>query len=465
MGDNKDFIQSKNINDSNAITISKSDGTKEYFTHCTKLLSDFKMMQGVIFEAQGPDVPILIRVAQKNLTTSAISIAEDMIKECQIAFNSKNVQTFIEKTISLITSIETANYLFGNMIDVEDIRKYISGKATNVTRVRSEKLLNQLKITNFEDKPKLNIIVENLNLCIKVLEYSWDIYPKNIKSLQQGNIIVNTMRAQKVKLGLDNYNLELLSMMVEKNNVKIKNIKMRNSRVFTINENILKSYENVVSNDNIISSDNVLSEIDFESCNTTTTALVQTNNSATDKFMEMTDNVIKEVTESSSNDFLNIALQKFYSIIGSIETLNYLKGDVVNKKAVTDNISSLLTEMIYSNYTAITRSWNEIEDKSLEDYNAYAKEVANYSEILLEAYNMSNSNLDALKKCVEIENNLYIKKDEFRFTPGQQAKLNYAINSHMVLINKVEPSYKIIRQSPAKNDSKKKRGFWSKIFN
>lgn len=464
MGDNKGFKKINNTKDETAIAISRDGGTKEYFTHCTTLLSDFKMMQGVILEAQGPDVPILIKVAQKKLTDSAVKIGEEMIKDCQLEFNSKNVQTFIEKTISLITTTETANYLFGGMVDVQEIRRHISSKATKVTIMRSERLMDQLKITNFEDKAKLAIIVDNLNLCIKLLEYSWDIYPSNIKSLNQSNKIVTMMITQKVKLCLDNYNTELLTMIIEKNNNKI-NINNVNNEKHSVDAN------NVVLNDSVntekskLTSDNILAYIDFEQPISTSTAIVETTNSATDRFIDITNHVIKEVTESSSNDFLNIALQKFYSIIGSIETINYLKGNVVNKNAVTENISNLLTEMIYSNYVAITRSWNDISFKSEEDYTAYAKEVTTYSEILLESYNMSNTNIDALKKCVEIENNLYLRKEEFAFTVGEQAKLNYAINSHLVLINKVEPEYKIIRTNASKPDSKKKKGFWSKIFN
>ena len=40
--------------------------TKEYLDKSKKLLEDFKNMQNVIMEAQGPDISILIKVAQNN---------------------------------------------------------------------------------------------------------------------------------------------------------------------------------------------------------------------------------------------------------------------------------------------------------------------------------------------------------------------------------------------------------------
>ena len=138
--------------------------TKEYLDKSKKLLEDFKKMQNVIMEAQGPDISILIKVAQNNLTKTAMEQASEMIKEFQGNFNEDSVEDFIEHSISLITSIETANYLYGNIIDVQDIRKYISVKVTKQIVIRSRKLLELLKVTNFEDKVKLSIIVEQLNL-------------------------------------------------------------------------------------------------------------------------------------------------------------------------------------------------------------------------------------------------------------------------------------------------------------
>ena len=214
----------------------------------------------------------------------------------------------------------------------------------------------------------------------------------------------------------------------------------------------------------LLASDTVLSEIDFEG-NSTETALVQSNNSATDKFIEMTNEVIKDVSEEASGDFLSIALQRFYSIIGSIETLNYLKGNVVDKRAITNNISNLLTDMIYTNYTTITKSWNDIPGKTTEDYATYEKEVNQYIDILTEAYNMCNDNIDALKRCVEIQNNLLLMKDEFKFSLGKQAKLEYSINSNLVTIHKVDPDFKVAGPNQPKVEKKKKKSFWSKIFN
>ena len=221
MGDKIDYNK-LNGETNAALTVTKEGGSKEYFTHCIKLLNDFKMMKDVIIQSDVRDVPILIKVAQNNLTKSAIAISDTMIKESQVDFNSKNVQIFIEKTISLITSVETADYLFGKMIDSTELRKYISVRTTNLVIKRSDKLLKLIKTTNFEDKAKLNIIIDNLNLCNKLLQYCWDISPSNIKALQQINKIIDKMIYHKLKLCLDNYNIEILNQMIENNKEKIE---------------------------------------------------------------------------------------------------------------------------------------------------------------------------------------------------------------------------------------------------
>ena len=380
-----------------------------------------------------------------------------MIKEFQGNFNEDSVEDFIEHSISLITSIETANYLYGNIIDVQDIRKYISVKVTKQIVIRSRKLLELLKVTNFEDKVKLSIIVEQLNLCIKVFDYCWDIDPKNIKSLKETNNIIEVMITNRIKLGLDNYNIEVLRMMIDRNTSKIEASKIKKVNKDTIVGQAMNNNSTVTSNDN-----SFFANFDIEEDNSTT-ALVQTNNTITDRFVDITNKVIKEVTESSSNDFMNIALQKFYSIIGAIETMNYLKGNVVDKHAVSLNISNLLTEMIFSNYTAIKHSWDEMVDKSPEDYTAYAKEVKKYCEILVEAYEMSKDNINALKKCVTIENDLYNMKSEFNFKKFEVEKLNKSIEKHLEIIKKKDTSFTVERKKPEK-ETKKKKGIWAKIF-
>lgn len=442
--------------------------TKEYLDKSKKLLEDFKNMQNVIMEAQGPDVSILIKVAQNNLTKTAMEQASEMIKEFQGNFNEDSVEDFIEHSISLITSIETANYLYGSIIDVQDIRKYISAKVTKQIVIRSRKLLELLKVTNFEDKVKLSILVEQLNLCIKVFDYCWDIYPKNVRSLKETNNIIEVMITNRIKLGLDNYNIEVLRMMIDRNTSKIEASKVKKVNNDTIvgqamNNNSTVTSKDIEGDNIIVTNDNsFFANFDIEEDNSTT-ALVQTNNTITDRFVDITNKVIKEVTESSSNDFMNIALQKFYSIIGAIETMNYLKGDIVDKHAVSLNISNLLTEMIFSNYTAIKHSWDEMVDKSPEDYTAYAKEVKKYCEILVEAYEMSRDNINALKKCVTIENDLYNMKSEFGFKKFEVEKLNKSIDKHLEIINKKDTSFTVERKKPEK-ETKKKKGIWAKIF-
>ena len=79
MGDKIDYNK-LNGETNAALTVTKEGGSKEYFTHCIKLLNDFKMMKDVIIQSDVRDVPILIKVAQNNLTKSAIAIIDTMIK-------------------------------------------------------------------------------------------------------------------------------------------------------------------------------------------------------------------------------------------------------------------------------------------------------------------------------------------------------------------------------------------------
>lgn len=445
------------------------DGTKEYIAYSKKLLDDFKKMQSIIQDADGPDISIFIKVAQKNLTSTAMKQSDEMLKELQLDFSEKKVQLFIEQSITLITSVETANYLYGDMIDVDDIRRYISGKATKMTSIRIEKLIKELEATKYEDKRKLTFIVENMNLCMKLFEYAWDICPQNFTALRKTNKIITTMIKHRVKLGLDNDNVDILNELIEKNANKVKE--------FNNNQNKKTTKVNLAE---VLNESQILYTTDEEPKSSSSkkengTALTTTSGSRgiqntikamriaiTNKFIDMSTDVIKSASDEANNDFLNVALQKFYSIIGAIETINYLKGDIVNKKAVSYNISMLLSDMIFSNYTTISNSWKEIQDKSIEDYNAYAKEVKKYCDILTESYDMCNDNIDALKKCVTIENDLYVLREEFKFSKGEVFNLNKSIEDHMAIISKHDQNFTISRE--VKKEEKKKQSFWAKIF-
>ena len=453
-------VDTKQIMTTSQNNIAVNNNTvKEYINYSKKILDQFKKMQEVIQSTQGPEISILIKVAQKNLTTTAIKQCDEMIKEFQLKFNEKSTEILIEQSITLITSIETANYIYGSIIDVDDIRKYISSKITKTSTIISEKLLKELSATKYDDTKKMSFIIDNLNLCIRIFEFAWDICTENIKALNQNNEIINTMITNRIKLGLDNYNIELLRGVIERNSLKINNVKsagLKTQKDVSNNEINNKKFDNIVT-----SNESFFSDIDFK-VDSTDLTIVKNKRTITDKFIDMTNNVIDEVTESSSNDFLNIALQKFYSIIGSIETINYLKGDVVNKGAVSNNISHLLADVIYTNYTALNKSWSEITDKSVEDKNAYSKEIRKYCEILIESYNMCN-NIDALKKCVIIENNIYNLKEDFKLTKSEIQNLRKTIDKQLSVINKVDPKFTVQNKTQTKEQPKKK-GFWAKIF-
>lgn len=440
--------------------------TKEYISDSKELLNELKKVQDVILKADGEEIPFLIKVAQTNLTKTTISQCKNMIIELQQNFNDEGISLFIEKTISLITAAETANLIYGDLIKIKEVRSYLSKKTYNLILLRATKLLDQLKNTKYEESIKLNFIVDNLNQCNKVFEYCWDIYPKNVLSLEQTIVILNTLIKQRVKLGLDNYNVELLKLMIDKNKEKISDIKEAKIELDSNGQLLNNTKEN---KDNLKSSlDESLIIKDNEAVSglvaldTNTSLATITKDDATKQFINITNNVIQEVKESASNDFINVAFQKYYSIISAIETVNYMKGMVIDKKKISSNISKILTDMIYSNYLAITDSWDKIEEKSDEDYLAYSKEILNYSKMLFEAYRMDEDNKEALYRATEIEIVLYKNKNKFKLKYDLYNKIKNNIINNTPIIKEAYPEFKGLVE---KSKDSKKKSFWSKIFN
>lgn len=464
-GQNKVFKNS--VKEELAISIVNkeiSDNSKEYIEYSKKLLEDFKMMQSVILNAKGIEVPVLIKVAQGNLTKACMEHIDVIIKDLQRSFNEKTISSFTEKSISIITSMDTANFLYGSIVDINEIKKYLSSKLTKLMILRSEKLLNNLKVTSFEEKGKISVIVDSLNLSIKMLEYAYDIYPSNIVCLKQSKKILETLVLNRVKLGLDNYNVELLKILIDKHSIKIEAFKRPEEVGSSLAEEMDKvNNKNIIINGYDIA--NTVNSSEYEA-NTTETALVFNKTSITDKFIDMTNNVIVEVTNSDSNDFLNIALQKFYSIITSVETVNFLKGETINKRAVTENISILITDLVYRNFSGISRSWRELTNKTPEDNAAFYKELCIYKEMFLEAHSMCPDNVEPIKKCIEVELTLFNNKATFNFTKGQESLLDQEINEHVQIVKREEPNYSPINaEENNKQTPKRKKSWWSKIFN
>lgn len=430
-------------------------------------MNALKKVQDVILKADGKEIPFLIKIAQTNLTKTTISQCKNMIIELQRNFNDEGISLFIEKTISLITAAETANLIYGNLIKIREVRRYLSKKTYNIILLRTNKLLDQLKNTKYEESIKLNFIVDNLSQCNKVFEYCWDIYPENILSLEQTIVILNSLIKQRVKLGLDNYNVELLKLMINKNKEKISDIKDTNIELDSngkLLNNLKENKHNLKSSLDeslIIRDDEVVSElVALDNTNTSLTTI--TKDAVTKQFINITNNFIQEVKESASNDFINVAFQKYYSIISAIETVNYMKGMVIDKKKIASNISKILTDMIYSNYLVITDSWDKIEEKSDEDYLAYSKEILNYSKMLFEAYRMDEDNKEALYKATEIEIVLYKNKNKFKLKYDLYNKVKNNIINNTPIIKEAYPEFKGLVE---KSKDPKKIGFWYKIFN
>ncbi|MGL5151384.1 MAG: hypothetical protein ACRC7N_12525 [Clostridium sp.] len=443
---------------------SNTNETKEYITYTKKLLEDFKMMQNVIAEASYQEVPLLLKVARNNLSKACAEQIDEIIQELHVNFSEKSINLFIEKSISIITSMDTANFIYGNIIEVNDLKKYLSSKLTKIITFRSEKLMDNLKTTSFEEKTKINVIVDNLNLCIKLLDYSWDILSENTISVSQSNKILERLIQDRVKLGLDNYNVELLRILIEKNMTKIQIGELGNDNIISDSIPSNKIEKNI-----IINSEDVANTINSTQIDTTEIATVSSKkNSITDKYIELTNNVIKDVIERDSNDFLNVALQKFYSIINSLETVNFLKGDTINKEAVTKNISNLIIDLVDRNFIQISSSWNSMTNKTDEDNKAYYKELQSYKDMFYEAYKMCPSNIDSLKKYVSVIITIYKNKIEFKLTKGQISLIESEIVTKIDFIKTKDPNFNPTYKNDSNNEpekKKKKKSWWNKIFN
>ena len=254
--------------------------------------------------------------------------------------------------------------------------------------------------------------------------------------------------------------------MIDKNNEKISDIKDTtieldsNGQLLNTVKNNKHNLKSSLDESLIIKDNEIVSGLVALDTNTSLTTI--TKDDATKQFIDITNNVIQEVKESASNDFINVAFQKYYSIISAIETVNYMKGMVIDKKKIASNISKILTDMIYSNYLAITGSWNKIEEKSDEDYLTYSKEILNYSKMLFESYRMDKDNKEALYRATEIEIILYKNRNKFKLKYDLYNKIKNNIINNTPIIKEAYPEFKGLVE---KSKDSKKKSFWSKIFN
>lgn len=432
----------------------------KYLRYHKNILDEFRKVHNIIQNAEGPDAFYLISNAKKRLTISARQECEDLLKDLILNFNDRKIDEFCERVVSILSSLETTNYLYGYMFEIKDTKQYISEKITKLSAKRYKILemeLNKNKYKNLEDS-KIKILFENIIYCNKLLTFANEIYTDNINALKINIIILEKIIKNATNIGIDNYTREIHLLKIQKYRALILEIE---------NENFVDNAisHRVYSNNAIFENKNrtVVSE---KTLKTTSLMLTSNNNMKkeekinhlTIKFIEATDEVLKTLSVHSSGDFITEALQKFSSIMTSIETINYLKGNYIDGLAVAKNISTKLSDLIYTNYITIKRSFDVLPNKSKEDYVIFLREIDSYKETLIRAYELNNDNISALKRYAKIASNILDNSDKFGLGQSQYAIFKREFDKYTVELNEKDPTWEMSGKKA------KKKGFFSKLL-
>ncbi|MCR6515762.1 hypothetical protein M4I33_12865 [Clostridium sp. LY3-2] len=425
---------------------------REYISNYKSILSSIKNSQKVIMETTIDQIPILINLAKRNSTKDSILKSKEMLYELQRNFNEEGIENFIQKSISLIAMLETSNIVYGDLVNIIEIRRYLSFKSSRLVVIRMEKLFDQFKATKYDCKSKLKFIVSQLELCITVLEYCFDICHENIEALNNIVVILEFELKNKIKIGLDKFKVELLDNFIGNTIKKINDIKkidFKNSNDINIPSNESQNNKGIDAIEETIIKDIVISNTSDQS------------ESITNKFLELSNGILENTANNINGDFIKISFRKCNSFISTIETMNQIYGIIIDKDIITYNISTKLTTLIESNYKTILSSLEKIKEKDENDYIIFYSEIEKYRKMLNEAFNMNNKNIYALKLSLEIDilicnNSDKIKLDEFELERRK---------------SRLKEQSKIVQEKfrdftwENKKKKNKKRSFWDKFLN
>lgn len=425
---------------------------REYISNYKSILSSIKNSQKVIMETTIDQIPILINLAKRNSTKDSILKSKEMIYELQRNFNEEGIENFIQKSISLIAMLETSNIVYGDLVNIIEIRRFLSFKGSRLVVIRMEKLFDQFKATKYDSKSKLKFIVSQLELCITILEYCFDICNDNVEALNNIVVILKFELKNKIKIGLDKFKAELLDNFIGNTIKKINDIKkidFKNSNGINIPSNEAQKNKEIDLIEETIIKDIVISNTSDQS------------ESITNKFLELSNGILENTANNINGDFIKISFRKCNSFISTIETMNQIYGIIIDKDIITYNISTKLTTLIESNYKTILSSLEKIKEKDENDYIIFYSEIEKYRKMLNEAFNMNNKNIYALKLSLEIDilicnNSDKIKLDEFELERRK---------------SRLKEQSKIVQEKfrdftwENKKKKNKKRSFWDKFLN
>lgn len=428
-----------------------------YLSEYQGILDDFKEIHKLMSEANGPEVFYLLTGAQKKLTRKSIDEVDKMIKDLVVNFTDENIEKFMEKIISMLSSLETTKQLYGNIIDVDSIKKYISKKITILTIKRYKIIENQILKKRFIEESKLSVLYSNITNCKKIVMFGIDLDSTNVKAIEFVISMLNNLVTNSARMGVDNYTREVIGLEISHYEAMLEEILAAES--YDIND----SNDAAVRND----TNNLVNEKAVEeSCN----MLVTLNNSSTskadqikkltDQFVNTANDVIPSaIRNTGGGKYVNEALRQFASLMSTVQTLNYLQSGAVHIETIAKVISNHLIDMASANYKELISNFDSIQVKSQDDIKMFIRETDQYCNIFLKAYEMYPDDIFALKNYIEILDKKLRIKDILKLNKDDEININRERKSKADIIRRKDSSYKL-----QELEIKKKKSLFSMLW-
>lgn len=425
-----------------------------YLSEYQGILDDFKEVHKLMAEANGPEVFFLITSAQKKLTKKSIDEIDKMITDLIVNFNDENIEKFMEKIISMMSSLETTKHLYGNIIDVDSIKGYISKKITVLSVKRYRIIESQIMKNRFIEESKLKVLYSNITNCKKIVKFAIDLDNNNLKAVEFIITMLNNLIKNAARMGVDNYTREVILLEVNEYE-KILDHSMNTE------DNEEQRYENEIKIEDKIVNEKAVEE----SCNMLVT-LSQSNDSKavqteklTQQFIDTSNEVVINARRNSGGgNYINEAVRQFASIMSTVQTLNYLQGGVIDIVAVAKNISTQLNDLAWQGYNLIDKSW-DVSSKTDDDNKMYIRELNLYCDILLKSYDIYPDNIGPLKKYITILDSKVKHKSILKISKDDELDINRLRKEKAEIIKRKDPAYKLLEM-----EQKKKKGIFSRFW-
>ena len=430
-----------------------------YLSEYQGILDDFKEIHKLMAEANGSEVYYLLTGAQKKLTRLSVEEVDKLIKDLVMNFTDQNIERFMEKVISILSSLETTKQLYGSIIDVGSIKKYISKKITILTIKRYKIIESQILKKRFIEEAKLKVLYANITNCKKVVMFAIDLDNLNIKAIEFIITMLNNLITNSTRMGVDNYTREVILLEVQSYEDRLENI-LRASDEDSFDDDYAKNivqetYKNVVNEKAVEESCNMLVTL-----NSSNESLENQTKKLTNQFINTSNEVIENAKRSTGGGaFVNEAIRQFASVMSTVQTINYLQNGVVDINAVAKNISTQMMEMVWKEYNALKKSWSMLENKNEDDIRMFLRESNLYSDTLLKSYDIYPDNILSLKRYIDVLDNKMKNKETLKLTKDDELNLNRERKNRAETIKRRDPNYKLIEL-----DQKKKKSIFSMFW-